>query len=220
LEDLERLIRREKGEGRREKQIFIVTESLFSMDGDFADVAALHNLALQHNAILIIDEAHATGIYGPTGKGCCENFPRDRLITIHTGGKAFGAAGGMIAARADMIDYLINTARPFIFATAPMPVLALALITAAQILDEESWRRAKLLNLCSHANSLSPILPVILGDDNAAVNAAGKLQAAGFDVRAIRPPTVPPGTARLRISLNISHTTEIVDELFALLKML
>ncbi len=229
LGDLQRLI----AQNKNSEQIFILTESLFSMDGDFADITALHDLAIQHNAILIADEAHATGIYGPTGKGLCENIPRTHLITIHTGGKAFGAAGGIIAARADIIDYLINIARPFIFATAPMPVLALALQTAAQILDEETWRREKLLQICKsfrremgdgrvENNNISPlpspIYPLVLGTDAKALEASQKLQTAGYDIRAIRPPTVPENTARLRISLNISHTPEMLDELLALLK--
>lgn len=229
VDDLQRLI----AQNKNAEQIFIVTESLFSMDGDFADVKSLLQIAEQHNAMLIIDDAHATGIYGPTGKGCCENLPRNHLITVHTGGKAFGAAGGIIAARADIIDYLINTARPFIFATAPMPILALALMTAAQILDDEPWRREKLLAICANAqnkmqdarhktqeNLASCILPLMLGSDAKALEAAKKLQQHGLDVRAIRPPTVPENTARLRISLNISHTPEILNQLFTLLKTL
>ena len=196
-------------------QTFIVTESLFSMDGDFAPLQELQTFANEHSAVLIVDEAHATGIFGTTGKGCCEGMPRDNLITIHTGGKALGAAGGIIAARQDVIDYLINTARPFIFATAPMPVLPLALMTTTQILDDEPWRREKLLSLCKYireemrekkqkiSHLPSPIYPLILGDDETALTAARSLQQKGFDVRAIRPPTVPPGTARLRISINI-----------------
>lgn len=224
-DDLTRLIAQHAG-----KQIFIVTESLFSMDGDFAPLAALHELARGHGAMLIVDDAHATGIYGASGKGCAEGFSRDYLITIHTGGKALGAAGGMIAARQDIIDVLINTARPFIFATAPMPVLALALTTATGILDAESWRRERLLELCAYAHekmrrgdrenknspllrSYSPIVPIILGADEKAMNMAAALQAAGFDIRAIRPPTVPEGTARLRISLNVSHNEKMIDEL-------
>jgi len=214
LEDLRRLIMQNKNA----EQIFIVTESLFSMDGDFANIKILHDIAINYNAMLIIDEAHATGIYGPTGKGRTEGYSRDHLITIHTGGKALGAAGGIIAARSDIIDYLINTARPFIFATAPMPVLAVALMTATQILDDEPWRRKKLLEICNHAKSESPILSVVLDEDIKAVNAAKKMQQNGYDLRAIRPPTVPEGTARLRVSLNISHTPRVLDQLFMLLR--
>lgn len=207
LDDLQRLIAQHQG-----AQIFIVTESLFSMDGDFADVNSLLKIAEQNNAILIMDEAHATGIFGATGKGCCESLPRDHLITVHTGGKALGAAGGFIAARADIIDYLVNHARPFIFSTAPMPVLALALIMATEILDEEPWRREKLLALCAAVGQKSPIWPMILGADQAALAAAEALAGKGYDVRAIRPPTVPEGSARLRISLNLSHSeTDLAD---------
>lgn len=215
LDDLQRLIAQHSG-----AQIFIVTESLFSMDGDFADVKSLLHIAEENNAVLIVDEAHATGIYGATGKGCCEDLPRDHLITVHTGGKALGAAGGFIAARADLIDYLINTARPFIFATAPMPVLALALQTATQILDAEPQRREQLLALCQAAGSQSPIWPIIIGEEGAALRAAEALLAQGYDIRAIRPPTVPEGTARLRISLNLGHSPEILRELQAALAKL
>jgi 8-amino-7-oxononanoate synthase len=219
LGDLQRLIAQHGG-----AQIFIVTESLFSMDGDFADILALLQIAEAHSAILIVDEAHATGIYGTNGKGCCEGLPRKNLITVHTGGKALGAAGGFIAARADIIDLLINTARPFIYTTAPMPVLALALQTATQVLDDEPWRRKKLLQLCksfadqqasrpADQEKYSPIYSLVLGADGAAVEAAHKLQNLGYDIRAIRPPTVPEGTARLRISINIGHTPELLAEL-------
>jgi 8-amino-7-oxononanoate synthase len=210
---------RAKALGRDDKAVFIVTESLFSMDGDFAPIAELHQLAIENNAMLIVDEAHATGIYGPSGKGCCEGYSRDHLITVHTGGKALGSAGGFIAARQDIIDLLINTARPFIFATAPMPVLALALQTAIEILDAEPQRRKTLLELCDYAQKLfgtpqsSPIVPIILGADKKALTAAEKLQTQGFDVRAIRPPTVPEGTARLRISINISTNKEELEKL-------
>ena len=228
-EDLERLIYQHS----KIEQIFIVTESLFSMDGDFALIHTLLKIAQRHGALLIVDEAHATGIYGSTGKGCCEDLPRDNLITVHTGGKSLGAAGGIIAARTDIIAYLINMARPFIFATAPMPVLALALKTATQILDDEPWRREKLLELCTHFRKErgdekcenhkilfrpSPIYPLVLGADAKALAAAEKLQVAGYDIRAVRPPTVPDGTARLRISINITHTPEMLDQLARTLK--
>jgi len=222
LEDLARLI----SEHNR-KQIFIVTESLFSMDGDFADISALYDLAVTHGTMLIVDDAHATGIYGANGKGCTEGFSHDHLITVHTGGKALGAAGGIIAARQDIMDLLINTARPFIFATAPMPVLALALMTATETLDSESWRREQLLALCTYAENkisgaqkraASPIFPIILGTDSAALAAAKSLQSAGFDVRAIRPPTVPDGTARLRLSLNIAQTHKQIDACLNVMK--
>jgi 8-amino-7-oxononanoate synthase len=223
LDDLKRLLQFHSGE-----QIFIVTESLFSMDGDFAPIAELHELAIAHGAMLIFDEAHTTGIYGASGKGCCEGMSRDNLITVHTGGKALGAAGGFIAARQDIIDLLINTARPFIFATAPMPVLALALQTATQILDDEPWRRERLLELCIYAGEkiqetrykkqdylASCILPLIIGSDESAMRAGSILQAQGFDVRAIRPPTVPEGTARLRISINIGTSEDEIKKLAA-----
>jgi 8-amino-7-oxononanoate synthase len=137
------------------------------------------------------------------------------LITLHTGGKALGVAGALICANADTIDYLINRARPFIYSTAPPPHLAAAVERALQLIDEEPWRRERVLSLAALARRRlfeqdsaargSPIVPVILDDEARTLHVAGQLQALGFDVRAIRPPTVPDGTSRLRISIHADH---------------
>ena len=190
-------------------QAWVLVESVYSMDGDVAPVAELLDLCERHDAMLIVDEAHGTGVFGPTGKGVTEGLPHDRLISLHTCGKAMGVAGALVCARADIVDYLVNFARPFIFSTAPMPLQALLVQKALQLAAAEPWRRdklkglqafvaARLQNLTVH----SPIVPIIIGEDARAVAIAERLQAQGFDIRAIRPPTVPAGTARLRLSLN------------------
>lgn len=194
---------------RTDAQAWILVESVYSMDGDIAPVAELLALCERYDAMLIVDEAHGTGVFGATGRGVTEGLPHDRLISLHTCGKALGVAGALVCARADIIDYLINFARPFIFSTAPMPLQALLVQKALELSAAEPWRRdrlktlqalvaTRLQNLAIH----SPIVPIIIGEDARAVAIAEQLQAQGFDIRAIRPPTVPAGTARLRLSLN------------------
>jgi len=194
---------------RADAQAWVLIESVYSMDGDVAPVAELLALCERYDAMLIVDEAHGTGVFGATGRGVTEGLPHDRLISLHTCGKALGVAGALVCARADVIDYLINFARPFIFSTAPMPLQAVLVQKALQLSNAEPWRRdklktlqafvaARLQNLTIH----SPIVPIIIGEDAQAVAVAENLRAQGFDIRAIRPPTVPAGTARLRLSLN------------------
>jgi 8-amino-7-oxononanoate synthase len=203
-------------------QKWIAVESVYSMDGDCAPLPELLQLTEKYDALLIIDEAHATGIFGPTGRGLSEGLSHERIVTLHTCGKALGVAGGLVCASADIIDYLINKARPFIYNTAPMPLQAVLVQRALQLIDEEPQRRAELLSLRDHANrvlrapdSPTQIIPVIIGDNEEALEIAKYLQQQGFDVRAIRPPTVPPNTARLRLSLNLNLTTVDIERLAA-----
>ena len=179
-------------------------------------------LARRFEAILVVDEAHATGVFGARGRGLSEGLTG--AITLHTCGKALGVVGALVCASAEMIDYLINKARPFIYSTAPPPCLAAATVRALQLVDEEPWRRARVLELARLADAeLNPhtpfagsqIVPVIVGEDEAAVSLAQRVQEAGFDVRAIRPPTVPEGTARLRVSVNAGHSEEQISALGA-----
>ncbi len=206
------------------KTLWIVIETLYSMDGDTAPLHEIYALAEQYNAIIIADEAHATGIYGEKGKGLCwdiiQKHGYERLITLHTCGKAVGVAGGLVCASNDIIEYLINAARPFIYSTAPMPLQALLVQKSLEILasDEGEERRKKLLNICSEGKKLfgghgTQIIPVILGTNEKALNTAQKLQDAGYDIRAIRPPTVPENTSRLRLSLSSSLNTEILRDI-------
>lgn len=211
------------------KNVWIAVESLYSMDGDFAPLDELYKLAQKYDAYLVVDEAHSTGICGKNGTGLCSNFAHnEKLITLHTCGKALGSAGGIICASAEIISYMVNKARPFIYSTAPPPLQAhitekaLALCASA---DGENARN-KLQTLVAHtithlnADTQSQIVPVILGDAQKALDAAQMLQDTGYDVRAVRPPTVPKGTSRLRLSLNAGLTTEILDEVFAILRSL
>ncbi|MGB4057056.1 MAG: 8-amino-7-oxononanoate synthase [Alphaproteobacteria bacterium] len=216
----EEALRRAKGKR------WIAVESVYSMDGDLAPLPALQDLALQYDAFLIVDEAHGTGVFGASGRGLSEGLPHDNLITLHTCGKALGVAGGLVCARADIIDYMINTARGFIYSTAPMPLQAVLVKRALELVRDEPERREKLHQLILYVkyndvsvrgvvlegSGASQIMPILLGEDARAVAVARAMQTAGFDVRAIRPPTVPEGTARLRVSLGVHITEAIWDD--------
>lgn len=210
------------------QQVWLAVESVYSMDGDVAPVEALIALAHAEDAMLIVDEAHATGVFGASGRGVGDGRHGDpRVISLHTCGKALGAAGGLVCASAEVIDYLISAARPFIYSTAPPAFLAFAVKRALALITEEPWRRHELLQLSALARAklaavpgavvpdtaASQIIPVLLGTEARALTVAGALRTAGFDVRAIRPPTVPPGTARLRISLSVERTEAEVEAL-------
>ncbi len=207
--------RSEGGKGR----IWIVAESLYSMDGDFAPLDALLDIAERHDAFLMIDEAHATGVFGPKGRGLTSAYEgRENLIAIHTCGKALGAAGALVTTTRLLRDFIVNRCRPFIFSTAPSPLTAVAVQEALAILREEPRHQQRLTRLIAFAREQigvrqgwqitgSQIIPYIVGDNARTMQLAAALQARGFDIRGIRPPTVPAGTARLRISL-----TNNVDE--------
>src|SRR5207302_4759918 len=134
------------------RRLLIAVESVYSMDGDFAPLQPLSALAQEFEAALVIDEAHATGVFGAHGRGCGEALSGDHLISLHTCGKALGVAGGLVCASAAITDYLINKARPFIYSTAPPPVMAAAVLRALQLIDEEPWRRERLLRLARLAH--------------------------------------------------------------------
>jgi 8-amino-7-oxononanoate synthase len=201
-------------QGRSARRKILVTESVFSMDGDLTPLGALADLADRHGAALVVDEAHATGLYGRRGSGRVEELGLSErvLATIHTGGKALGSGGAWIAAPAVVRDTLINHARSFIFSTAPLPVLTTALDAALDLVAAQPERRsevrrkARLLREALRSEGVevgsgdSAIVPVIVGGNDAALSLAEALGAAGFDARAIRPPTVPSGTARLRVT--------------------
>lgn len=204
---------------------WIAAESLYSMDGDRAPVADLLAIAKRNDGFLLLDEAHATGVLGERGRGLGEKFEGDEaLISTHTCGKALGCSGALVTGPAAVIDFLVNRARPFIYATAPSPLIAAAVREALKVVADEPERRARLATLISVAEkklaalglpaSGSQIQPVILGQNARAVAAARALRAAGFDCRAIRPPTVPEGTARLRVSLTLNVDAATVESLF------
>lgn len=212
------------------RDVWLAIESVYSMDGDIAPVDDLHALARAHDAVLIVDEAHASGIFGPTGRGFTEGQYDERLITLHTCGKALGVAGGLLCGPAVAMEYLINAARPFIYSTAPPPYVAAAVRRALRLVDEEPWRRGRLRQLASFAGRRlsealggaerrgTQIIPVILGEESHAITAADSLRRDGFDVRAIRPPTVPVGTSRLRISIGVDRTEAEIEALGAALQ--
>ena len=205
-------------------QPWIAVESIYSMDGDFAPLGDLAAIASRHDAVLLIDEAHATGVFGPDGRGLASDLDgRDNVITLRTCGKALGCEGALVCGPRVVRDFLINRGRGFIFSTAPSPLMASAVREGLRILADEPERRACLQSLVAVAErALSPhgviatgsqILPLVLGDDARTMRVAGALQNAGFDVRGIRPPTVPPGTSRLRISLTLNATVQDVQSL-------
>jgi 8-amino-7-oxononanoate synthase len=186
------------------------------MDGDRAPLPELAKLADRHNGFLLVDEAHATGVYGTDGRGLSADLEgSDNVVVLHTCGKALGAAGALVTGNRLLLDFLVNRARPFIYATAPSPLLAASVRESLRILADEPERREKLLDLIAFANeqlisslgiegSGSQILPVVIGDNGRTVRIAGRMQMEGFDIRAIRPPTVPEGTARLRITITLN----------------
>jgi 8-amino-7-oxononanoate synthase len=217
---LARMVREEPCEGQR----FIVTESLFSMEGDFAPLADYAALCRQTGAVLMVDEAHAVGIYGERGTGLIEATGADAFLSVNAAGKALGVAGAFVAGPEWAVELLIQRARPFLFSTAPPPALAAALDASLDLIEREPDRRARVL---SNARELrarlraagvpvgegsSQILPIVLGENERAMGVASALQEAGFDVRAIRPPTVPEGTARLRVSVNGGLTEGLQDD--------
>ena len=207
--------------------MWIAIESLYSMDGDIAPIAELAALAEREDAFLLIDEAHATGVFGPDGRGLAAGLEgRDYVLTLRTCGKALGCEGALVCGPQVMIDYLVNRGRGFIFSTAPSPLMASAVRAALTILRDEPERRTRLMALIAYAAtqglpvSGSQIMPVIIGEDGRTMAMAAALQAQGFDVRGIRPPTVPAGTSRLRVSLTLNASMDDVTALGDALKAL
>ncbi len=204
------------------RPILIITEGVFSMDGDLAPLPDLVRLAEQYHATLLMDDAHGTGVMGPTGKGTIEHFGLDPGHILHMGtlSKALGTSGGFLAGSQDCITYLINTARSFIYSTAPPPAMAAAAQTALEMIQQEPERRARLwknreqmhTGLTAMGYQLtptqSPILPILLNDPQLAVDMSQRLQQEGVYIPAIRPPTVPKGTSRLRVTVTADHSLE------------
>jgi 8-amino-7-oxononanoate synthase len=222
FEQVIRSWRRGGGSGRP----WLVVESLYSMDGDLAPVTLLAEFAERHDGFLVVDEAHASGIYGPGGRGLTADLEgRTNILVLHTCGKALGVSGALLALPEVLAKYLVNRARNFIYSTAPSPLMAAGVREALRMLTEEPERRARLRGLKDFAGeqlrtrlgmtpSNTQILPVILGDNARALRIAELMRAEGFDIRAIRPPTVPDGTARLRISITLNVDEGLISELF------
>lgn len=206
-------------------QVWIAVESVYSMEGDLAPLEDLSVFAREADAVLVVDEAHATGVFGERGRGLAHDLNAD-LLTLHTCGKGLGVSGGLICGPRVMIDTLINRARPFIFATAPSPLNAALVCAALRELAEDfslvdaahermrhAHDTARELGLPAAALN-SQIIPVVLGDDERTMAMAATLQQQGFDVRGIRPPTVPKGTSRLRVSITGNVTLQDITALF------
>lgn len=203
---------------------WIAVESLYSMDGDRAPIADLTRVAARHDAMLLIDEAHATGVFGEGGRGLAAGIEGDEtVVTLRTCGKALGCEGALVCGPGIVRDFLVNRGRAFIFSTAPSPLMASAVRAALAIMADEPARRAALwaqiavaeraLARCGVAATGSQILPLVLGDDARTMRVAAAVQAAGFDVRGVRPPTVPVGTSRLRISVTLNADAADVEAL-------
>lgn len=210
------------------KTRLIATDGVFSMDGDLAPLPALADLARQYRAWLLIDDAHGLGVLGREGQGSLASVglsQDDVPILVGTLGKALGTFGAFVAGCSDLIEFLIQRARTFIYTTALPPAVAEATRTSLRLAREESWRRERLVGLVRRFRagagllglrlmaSETPIQPVLLGSNEAALEASRRLMEAGFWVGAIRPPTVPAGTARLRITFTANHTEAQVDGL-------
>ena len=209
---------------------WIYVESLYSMDGDRAPLSNLVDLCNRFDAMLIVDEAHATGVWGSQGQGFTEALgAHPNMVTMHTCGKALGTSGALVCAASEFIDMLIATSRTFIYSTAPPPMNALAVSQALRVLRAKPELRQQLHHRIDLANRLideelgmsgsgSQIVPVIIGAEQPTLEIARRVRANGFDVRAIRPPTVPPGTARLRLSITLHVSESDIKDLFACLR--
>jgi len=207
----------------------IVTDGVFSMDGDIAPLKEILQLCELHDAWLIVDDAHGFGVLGKQGRGLVEHFSlrSERLILIGTLSKAAGVAGAFVTAHETIIEWLIQRARPYIYSTASPPALAHALLTSLKIIAGEEgtrrravlneriaqWKSAVNLNHWQMLDSETPIQPVLIGDNARTMAAAHQLREQGFWVGSVRPPTVPLGTARLRVTLSAAHTLDQVAQL-------
>ena len=213
----------------------IITDAVFSMDGDVADVPGLLALCERHDALLLLDDAHGFGVLGPQGRGCHAHFGLNgaaaskRILYMATLGKAAGVAGAFVAGSEDLVEWLLQKTRSYIFATAAPALLATALQTSLQLIEHEAWRREHLQALMERlrtgltqglqgsrwrlGNSSTAIQPLLIGANDEALTVMEGLRQRGLWVPAIRPPTVPDGTARLRIALSAAHTEGDIDRL-------
>jgi 8-amino-7-oxononanoate synthase len=221
-------------ESKRKEAAVILTDGVFSMDGDLAPLPALLSVAESACAQLVVDDAHGTGVMGPEGRGTVEHFglKSAALIQMGTLSKALGAFGGFVTGSRDLITYLVNRARSFIYTTALPPAMAAAASAALDIILSEPERRAHLWYLrarldqglktmgCGTLGSESPIMPILVGDVAAALRLSDHLLAQGIYAPAIRPPTVPSSSSRIRITVTAGHTPAHIDRLLEAFSML
>ncbi|MBK8752133.1 MAG: 8-amino-7-oxononanoate synthase [Candidatus Competibacteraceae bacterium] len=220
-------------EQSRARRKLILTDAVFSMDGDLAPLPELFALAERFDAWLVVDDAHGFGVLGPGGRGSSAHFglpPSPRLILMGTLGKAAGVSGAFVAGDRCVIDWLMQRARPYIFTTASSPMIPVALLASLELMVNGDERRAHLQQLIVRLRagldglpwrllpSPTAIQPLLIGENEAAVQLAERLFVRGLWVPAIRPPTVPMGTARLRISLSAAHSEEQIDTLMGVLR--
>ena len=220
MQHLEERLKQAPDTGRR----LIVTESVFSMDGDLAPVTELTELATQHRAMLMVDEAHATGIFGRNGCGRFHDRAESVTISMGTLSKALGTYGGFAATTSDMKKHLINSARAFIYTTAPAPATIGAALGALDVLEQEPGLGTQLLERAAQfrnqladaglntGQSESQIVPLIVGSAEKALTLSTRLEKAGIQAIAIRPPTVPQNTARIRFAVSLRHTNAQFEE--------
>jgi len=208
-----------------EGQQLVVTEGVFSMDGDAAPLAEIAQISRNAGALLMVDDAHGIGVMGEEGRGSCDQQQIKPDLLVVTFGKAFGASGAAVLCSESLADYLLQFARHLIYSTAMPPAQACALSAALNVIRHDESRRAQLRANIAHFRSgaaqlplklmasQTAIQPLIVGENQAAVNLASTMRERGFWMTAIRPPTVPPGTARLRVTLTASHTADDIDKL-------
>lgn len=216
-------------------QSFVLTDAVFSMDGDIAPLPAIAALCRHHNAVLMVDDAHGFGVLGTQGQGSLSHFTldvHDVPVLMATLGKAVGVFGAFIAGSDHVVEILIQQARSYIFTTALPPAMAAAIRASLALVRSEGWRREKLSDLIQYLRtgagdrgislepSMTPIQPLMLGEAHAALEASERLRTRGLFLTPIRPPTVPTGTARLRISLTANHTRDHLDQLLDALEHL
>ena len=225
---LTRLLRR----GRAPRPALVVTDGVFSMDGDLAPLPELDKVAEQAGATVVVDDAHGTGVMGATGRGTVEHFGLEGqpLVQMGTLSKALGGLGGFVAGSRDLIEYLVNRARAFIYTTALPPAQAAAAIAALDVIEDEPERRERLWVLRRRLHdgarqagfdtldSRSPIIPLLIGDAEDALRLSETLLSHGIYAPAIRPPTVPAGTSRIRLSVTAGHTPAQIDHLLEVLQ--
>jgi len=212
----------------------VITDAVFSMDGDIAPVTELLALCEKYNAWLLLDDAHGFGVLGNQGRGIVShfNFSSPRIIYMATLGKAAGVSGAFVAGQEVVIETLIQYARSYIYTTAMPPLLSYTLLKSLVLIKREGWRRRKLIQLTEHLKkelqllrwnllpSDTPIQPVIIGENSEVMQIRNALQERGILIPAIRPPTVPKNSARLRISLSASHSTKDIERLAVALQEL
>jgi 8-amino-7-oxononanoate synthase len=230
LEDLGKQLEKTSKYRRR----LIVTDGLFSMDGDLVPLLKLMELANEHDAMVKVDDAHGTGVLGPTGQGIVHHFPLKHFpaVVVGTYSKALGSMGGFVCGPKIFIEYLLNQARTFIYTTGLPPAVCGASLGAIEVLEQETSRVDKLWDNSKRIRDglkalgyeiprgAGPILPVVVGENEEAVKMSDRLLEEGILVVAIRPPTVPKGTARLRLSVSSAHSNEDIEKLLGAFKKL